>query len=104
MTGGVPGRNRTCNLPLGGESYIHLTTGTRKAFHYIVMTTPARRPALLCKEKKPDYSSLMLPFFTTSCAQSYCSWISLANSAGGVPDVSAPCFFHGWTTRRSLGV
>src|SRR5690606_35649604 len=26
---GVPGRNRTCNLPLGGESYIHLTTGTK---------------------------------------------------------------------------
>src|SRR3546814_20063536 len=25
----VPGRKRTCNLPLGGESYIHLTTGTR---------------------------------------------------------------------------
>ena len=25
---GVPGWNRTINLPLGGESYIHLTTET----------------------------------------------------------------------------
>src|SRR5690606_3987919 len=27
---GAPGRNRTYNLPLGGESYIHLTTGAKK--------------------------------------------------------------------------
>src|SRR5690606_4252300 len=27
---GAPGRNRTCNLPLAGESYIHLTTETKR--------------------------------------------------------------------------
>src|SRR5690606_12734823 len=50
-----------------------------------------------CTVSGSHQSSLMFCFLTTSCAQSYCSLISLANSSGVLPDGADP-----WSSRALM--